>query len=81
MSGVDGRAVVACVLQSSWILSVATTTRNVVAFGDEERDIEQDIGTQFGQIASWISPRLVLSRCVRVSAAPYVEKRHHGRRR
>ena len=30
MSGVDGRAVVARVLQLSWILSVATT-RNVVA--------------------------------------------------
>ena len=31
------------------------TTRNVVAFGDEERDIEQDIGTEFGQIVSRIS--------------------------
>ena len=37
----------------SWtVYYTATTTRNAVAFGDEEWSIVQDIATEFGQIVS-----------------------------
>ena len=44
-------------------LYTGTTTRKVLAFGDEEREIVQDIATEFEQIVSCISPRLRLSIC------------------